>query len=432
MVKKASSKQVDAAIAELNKVRSSWMRRPGTTAVDVGYKIQEGKITDQVALRVHVQRKLDDKVAEREGILYTSTSKPKKQGGFAIDVIEAEYSPAEVQPVEIEAIDRRARTDPLVGGISVGNPRITAGTLGAIVWDREDCSVCMLSNWHVLCGSPSCAAGEAIYQPGRSDGGSAPDTVATLKRFRLDKHNDSALAELNGARGHSRDIVGLSPIGGISAPALGMEVAKSGRTTGLTEGIIDGVSMSVSINYGGGVVNTFQDQIHIVPRPPWPSVDYEVSRGGDSGSVWIDEDSGKAVGLHFAGENDPAPTSENAIANQMEHVAADLNFSFTPVFCGIRPPLDNDRLRRLLRAILCRRYPWLCEPRPGPFPTPFPGPFPGPLPGPGPLPFGGQAAGTCGCGTGGAGGWESWQRLYGAAPLDDVVDEIVAGWQASQ
>ena len=93
--------------------------------------------------------------------------------------------------------------------------------------------------------------------------------MATLKRFRLDTHNDSALAELNGARGHSRDIVGLSPIPGISAPALGMEVRKSGRTTGLTEGIIDGVSMSVSINYDG-VVNTFQDQIHIVPRPPWP------------------------------------------------------------------------------------------------------------------------------------------------------------------
>ncbi len=417
MVKKASSQKVNAAIAELNKVRRSWLRRPGTTAVDVGYKIKGGKITDQVAIRAHVQRKLDDKVTEREGVSYTSSSRPKMQGDFPIDVIEAEYGPADVQPVEIEAVNRRARTDPLVGGISVGNPRVTAGTLGAIVWDRDDCKVCILSNWHVLCGSSSCAVGEAIYQPGRIDGGSAADTVATLKRFRLDNHNDSALAELSGSRGHSRDIVGLSPIPGISAPTLGMEVRKSGRTTAVTEGLIDGVSLSLSINYGGGVVNSSQDQIHIVPRPPWPTVDYEVSRGGDSGSVWIDDASGNAVGLHFAGERDPSPTAENAIANQMVHVAADLNFSFTPLFCGVRPPIDHDRIRRIIFAILCRRYPWLCRP------------FPGPLPGA--RPFGGQAA-ESGCGAGADSSHEAWELQYGVAPVVEVVDEIIAQWEASQ
>ena len=40
----------------------------------------------------------------------------------------------------------------------VGNARVTAGTLGAIVWDRSDGKACMLSNWHVLCGDPACAA----------------------------------------------------------------------------------------------------------------------------------------------------------------------------------------------------------------------------------------------------------------------------------
>lgn len=418
MVKKPSSQKVDAAIAELNKVRRSWLRRPGTTAVDVGYKIKDGELTDQVAIRVHVQRKLDDDFAQREGVLYTSSAQPKTQGDFPIDVIEAEYGPADVAPVEIEAVNRRARTDPLVGGISVGNPRITAGTLGAIVWDREDCKVCILSNWHVLCGSSSCAAGEPIYQPGQLDGGSATDTVATLKRFRLDNHNDSALAELNGSRGHSRDIVGLSPIPGIIQPALGMEVRKSGRTTAVTEGIIDGVSLSLSINYRGGVVNGFQDQIHIVPRPPWPTVDYEVSLGGDSGSVWIDEASGNAVGLHFAGETDPSPTAENAIANQMVHVAADLNFSFTPLFCPVSPPPDNDRLRRIILAILCRRFPWLCRP------------FPGPIPGP--RPFGGQAAQNCGCGAGVDGSYEAWEMQYGNASVEDVVEEIIARWEVSQ
>ena len=309
MAKRASAKEVDAAIAELDKVRRKWLRRPGVTAVDVGFKIDDEEMTDQVAVRVHVKRKLDDAVLERDGEAFSTKAAPGSCGDFPIDVIEAEYGPSDENDDEdrrfeaLEAIDRRSRVDPLVGGISVGNPRVTAGTLGAVVWDKTDCKVSILSNWHVLCGSSACAAGEAIYQPGVFDGGTAADTIGTLKRFRLDTHNDSALAELDGSRGSSRDIVGLSPITGVVAPRLGMQVVKSGRTTEITEGIIDGVSLSTSINYGGGVVNSFQDQIHIVPRPPWPSVDVEISRGGDSGSVWIEESSDKAVGLHFAGES---------------------------------------------------------------------------------------------------------------------------------
>ena len=430
MAKNVSSQEVEYAVAELNKVRKNWLRRPGVTAVDVGFKIKGDRITDQVAIRVHVKRKLNDMVVEREGEGFTASTRPKKQGDFPIDVIEAEYGPAQTAPVEIDAVNRRARTDPLVGGISLGNPRVTAGTLGAIVWDRTDCKVCILSNWHILCGSPSCAAGEAIYQPGQFDGGTGADTVATLKRFRLDNHNDAALAELNGTHGHSRDIVGLSPIPGVIAPSLGMDVKKSGRTTAVTEGIIDGVSLSLSINYGGGVVNSFQNQIHIVPRPPWPTVDYEVSRGGDSGSVWVDEASGNAVGLHFAGETDPSPSAENAIANQMVHVAADMDFSFTPLFCPIRPPIDRNQLRRIILAILCRRYPWICGGI-GPIPPwPFPGPRPGPAPGPGP--FSDQSAGySCG-GTGAAGSREAWELQYGAVSVEDVVNEIIAQFEALQ
>ena len=424
MPRKVSSGRIEAAVAELGKVRNSWLRRPGVTAVDVGYKISDGKITDQLAVRVHVKRKLDDAVLERDRESFSTSKKPGKCGDFPIDVIEADYGPAALPAVaaeELEAIDRKGRVDPLVGGISVGNPRVTAGTLGAIVWDRTDCKVSMLSNWHVLCGSSSCVAGEDIYQPGVFDGGTPADAVATLKRFRLDSHNDSALAELNGSRGSSRDIVGLSPIPGVIAPSLGMKVTKSGRTTAVTEAIIDGVSLSTTLDYGGGVVNSFQDQIHIVPRPPWPSVDYEVSKGGDSGSVWIDDATGNAVGLHFAGETSSSPSDEHAVANQMVHVAADLNFSFTPLFCPGRPTLDRDRLRLLIRLILCRRYPWICT---GLAPIPFPFPPPGPNP-----PVGGQ---TAGCGCGGGQGRNAWEMQYGSNSVDDVIDEIIAQIEAER
>jgi len=343
VAKQISEKKAQEAIERLDKVRREWLRRPGVTGVDVGFKISGEELTDQLAVRVHVERKLPTE-ALPDYEVFSVSGKPQKLGSFPIDVIEASYGPSQLPaPAELEdlvGLERTTSFDPLVGGISVGNPRVTAGTLGAIVWDRSDCAVSLISNWHVLAGADAAVAGEAIYQPGVADGGTAADTVATLTRFRLDADMDAAIARLNGARGYSRDIIGLNPIPGIDNPALGMNVTKSGRTTGETQGVIDGISFSGTINYPNHGPNTFHDQIHIVPRPPWPAVDYEVSRGGDSGSVWINEATGRAVGLHFAGETDPAPTSENALANPMHKVAAarGLNFSFTPRFFCPRPP----------------------------------------------------------------------------------------------
>ena len=187
---------------------------------------------------------------------------------------------------------------------------------------------------------------------------------------------DAAVATLNGARGHTRDILGLGTISGIDTATLGMLVVKSGRTTGITRGVVDGVSMSVSINYGDPGVVAFTNQIRIVPRAPWPAVDYEVSMGGDSGSVWLNEANNRAIGLHFAGETDPMPASENAICSPIGPIATELNFSFLPVLCPIDPP----PFRPIFN--ICERYPWICEwlirwPR---FPIPIPDPPPFDLP----------------------------------------------------
>lgn len=414
MPKKPSQKKVEAAIEQLDKVRNEWLRRPNVTAVDVGFKIKDEEITDQIAIRAHVVRKLPLESLESFEVLSVSGD-PHTVGEFPVDVIEAVYGPAQVPALalEPEAVDRRSRVDPLAGGVSCGNPRVTAGTLGAIVFDRNDCKPCILSNWHVLVGSPAAAAGEPIYQPGRVDGGGPADTVASLTRWRLDRDMDAALARLDGSRGHTRDILELpAPIAGVEEPALGMQVVKSGRTTGVTEGLIDGVSTSLSISYGGGVVQMFHDQIHIVPRPPWPAVPYELSLGGDSGSVWINQATSRAVGLHFAGETDPSPAAENAIANRMPVVADTLRFSFTPLFCLAPLPFDFGDLRLILRRSLCQRYPWLCEPV---FRVPR---IPIPIPDPGPFAFdpqGAQApAGSC-CG----------RAAGGASEIDAVLDEVL-------
>lgn len=364
MPRRVSKDRTEAAIAELNKVRSEWLRRPNVSAVDVGFKIRERELTDELAVRVHVKRKLPpEALASYE--IFTTSDNPESVGAFPIDVIEADYAPGahHREVLAPEAVDRQSRVDPLVAGISIGNPRVTAGTLGAIVWDRDTCDVLMLSNWHILCGSASCAAGEDIWQPGRFDGGTSSDTVAELLRWQLNADADAAVARLNGARGHTRDVLEWNPITGVEEGVLGMNVVKSGRSTGFTEGLIDGVSLSTTLNYGGGIVQTFSDQLHIVPRAPWPAVDYELSSGGDSGSVWISEASNRAVGLHFAGEVDSSPTAEHAVANRMEKVADLMNISFTPLFCTPDPDpptWDEDRIRDLIRRIICRYYPWLC------------------------------------------------------------------------
>lgn len=78
---------VQAANAELEKVRSDWMKRPGVTALDVGYKYVAGQPTDQVAVRVHVQRKLPlDQIPGHDRF-------PTHLGTVAVDVIEASYGP---------------------------------------------------------------------------------------------------------------------------------------------------------------------------------------------------------------------------------------------------------------------------------------------------------------------------------------------------
>jgi hypothetical protein len=384
MPKAPTKKVVEEAIAALDSVRREWLRRPNVTAVDVGFKIKGDKLTDEIAIRVHVARKIP--VAElASSEVFNETGKtPKKVGGFPVDVIEAKYGPSaapatapmaldDADDAAIAALERTTAFDPLIGGISCGNPRITAGTIGAIVFNRRTCRPMILSNWHVLAGASAAAVGEGILQPGRVDGGT--QVVATLTRMRLDARMDAAVATLNGVRGHSRDILGLGTISGTDTATLGMLVVKSGRTTGITRGVVDGVSMSVSINYGDPGVVAFTNQIRIVPRAPWPALDYEVSMGGDSGSVWLNEGNNRAIGLHFAGETDPMPASENAICSPIEPIATELDFSFLPVLCLIGPPTWPV-------LSFCERYPWICEglirwPR---FPIPIPDPPPFDMP----------------------------------------------------
>lgn len=283
-------------------------------------------MTNRLAIRVHVKQK-------RPLSELTDTERfPEEVAGIPVDVIEAEYGLqtasgnelAESGPQLEAAKDGRGqRFDDIPLGVSVGSRFVTAGTLGAKVFDAQTLAPMILSNWHVLAGSPSATVGEPIRQPGVLDGGSANDAFATLTRFVLGPY-DAAVATLTDARPVQTTTLEGEPVEDVTAPGLGMMVWKSGRTTGRTEGFIDGIKMTASINYGAAGVKLLRDVVRIVPRPGAGNI--EVSLGGDSGSVWLDENSGKAIGLHFAGEVGDAP--EHALANEMSLVAEHLGVLF--------------------------------------------------------------------------------------------------------
>ncbi|MEN5075953.1 hypothetical protein ABE437_19205 [Isoptericola cucumis] len=195
------------------------------------------------------------------------------------------------------------RVRPLRPGVSIAHVDVTAGTLGAFVAraDEPDARY-VLSNFHVLAGSPSAQEGDVVLQPGPADGGRDPaDRVGTLSQVAPLAPGepatvDAALALLD-------DGVGTDPaypVGRVTttAEAVGREsVAKIGRTTALTAGTVTAIELDdVVVGYGDELgVLSFDGQIEVESTGEGP-----FSRGGDSGSLVYRED-GVALGLLFAG-----------------------------------------------------------------------------------------------------------------------------------
>ena len=225
--------------------------------------------------------------------------------GVPIDIINAQYNPSITHPGgdansgvfanpplrsdehsdDEHLLIGRGRVNPLVGGVSVGSVTGQAGTLGTIVWDRSDSTPCVLSNWHVLAGTPTAQVGQPTYQPAIFDGGTEQDVVANLKRWHLGEKGDAALAELAPTRHYATgEVLGLwHPLSGYVKPKLNLQIRKWGRTTGFTQGFIDGIHLATNIDYGNEVVRYFSNQFHIAPI----FAGEDVSQTGDSGSIIV-------------------------------------------------------------------------------------------------------------------------------------------------
>jgi Peptidase family S64 len=211
-------------------------------------------------------------------------------------------------------------------GVSGGNIKdasrafCCSGTLGSLV--QAGVNNYILSNNHILARSDQAVAGEDISQPGLIDNGCRiPPIVADFTTApHLGSNVDAAIAQLRA--GEMNTTGAIEAIGTISrvvkAPAVGLSVAKSGRTTGFTTGTISSINTSVNVQYqkgcGGGkkFVVAYTNQVVINSST--------FSAGGDSGSLIVSNNScHQPVALLFAG------SSTTTIGNPIGEVLSKLS-----------------------------------------------------------------------------------------------------------
>jgi len=305
---------------------------PGVNLVGIGIgeKVTAGGRTGVLCVKVLVARKFPKARIERSDRI------PAFVDGIPTDVEAVGY------PRKF-AIDNQRRHRPVPGGVS-GSPSFEdvgiryAGTLGVVLAVSPGGGASrptarsegrnppgrsrggprlegpnagsgnpeprfVLSNNHVLADENRLAAGAAIVQPATLDGGAKGDRVGTLADFVPIKFDnarnwmDAAVARFDPRVATADTILGIGPLTGAGDPSLNLLVRKSGRTTGLTEGVVRVVRFDVfDVQYDQGMVRV--DDVMVIENTSGP-----FSRPGDSGSAIVDMQ-GRLIGLLFAGSDE--------------------------------------------------------------------------------------------------------------------------------
>ncbi len=226
-----------------------------------------------------------------------------------------------------------------------------SGTLGALLEDSGGRQF-LLSNNHVLARSDQAGIGDAIVQPGLIDNNCTPlgDSSAIMPVASLTgwlplsspaTNADAAIAQVAsravdpsgrilelGLRRPDGTLAaaapGISSTGGKGEAAwLDQQVAKSGRTTGLTCGSVSALDLDVNVDYFRDcaetrpyLTKTFTGQLAISGNT--------FSDAGDSGALVVDAGNAEPVGLYFAGGTDVNGVS-HAVANPAPDILNELS-----------------------------------------------------------------------------------------------------------
>jgi len=277
--------------------RRQYHPSPGVNLVGIGIgeKIVDDRPTSELCVKVLVARKYP------RGKINRTDRIPAAIGGVPIDIEGVGYPKKFLLP-------NQQRQRPVPAGVS-GSLAFEAvgfqyaGTLGVVVVDTQQPGVLYaLSNNHVLANENRAAIGAGTVQPATLDGGRPVDRVAALDRFVPLVYNnepnqmDAAIARFDAGIAVTKEILAIGALTGSGDPTLNLLVRKSGRTTGVTEGIVRAVQFDVfNVVYEQGTVR--MDDVMVIE-----GVKGSFSRPGDSGSAIVDAQ-GRVVGLLFAGSD---------------------------------------------------------------------------------------------------------------------------------
>lgn len=292
-----------------------FLQRQHVVACGAGYRTVKNLRTDEPCVVVSVNRKVHPNSLASEDMI------PAKIDDVRTDVIQTGF----IRP---HGTARTSLMRPVRPGVSVGHKLCTAGTFGCVL--LRGGRKYLLSANHVFAHLNEGLIGDVIIQPGTVDGGIDENAIAVLSSFvplrftdgmsspdageksgclsyftrsktnaallsndgTVENFMDAAIALPFDENAISAEIIDLGgpPTGQIEG-ALGMKVVKSGRTTGLTQGMIIQTHVSIEIDFGGKKAR-FKDQLMLSG----------MSQPGDSGALVVDQQR-RAVAMLFAGSD---------------------------------------------------------------------------------------------------------------------------------
>ena len=222
---------------------------------------------------------------------------------------------------ESQNVNQECQDEPIYLGTQIQPSSANwVGTAGAPVKWLDSARVPhwgILSNWHVLAdGDPR--VGRTCHQPT-----TARRSIGTLAEWSGpdpagESLIDAALADalVDGRHTIDNEIIGLGDIGPTPIDArVGLAVAKSGRTTGVTYAECTAVGASVRVGYGDFTAILADQDI-------FESSSGTFSAAGDSGSIIVEPVDNRPCSLLFAGGGNLT------IGNAIRHVIAAFNLVF--------------------------------------------------------------------------------------------------------
>lgn len=276
-------------------------------ATSFGQKWTDGRPTGKRGVLVLVRSKVESNLVQSQALVPSSESVKGEKVVF--DVTEV----GDILPMGFQTSEA-----PAPFGSSVGLASGPTGTLGCrVLWLDGNGKKCILSNNHVLADVNEAPIGSEIVQPGRADSQGGRRVGELVKYVPLNLSNsqflqsapnrvDAALAWTSAVhtapRFHNDFPFDPEPVDFYE----GMRVIKEGRTTGYTEGTINGIDADLNLPYR---TDQFRN-----PAPPYAYFTGQIqiradnfqpfSRGGDSGSLvcgLADDGAYHPIGLLFAG-----------------------------------------------------------------------------------------------------------------------------------